>query len=223
MRIVAVVPMKLNSRRYPNKNIKSFTNGEPLCRYVLQTLLQVKEIDKIFVYCSDVSILKYLPAGVEFIQRSGNLDGDTTKMNEVLKCFSEEVPADVYVMTHVTAPFIRSASIVRGIRAVLEEGYDSSFSAKKIQDFLWKNDGPINYELENIPRTQDLEPLWMETSGFYIYKQQVINQLKRRIGNNPFIVEVDEIESIDIDEKIDFEIADAIYNFFGSNVDVEKL
>lgn len=53
----------------------------------------------------------------------------------------------------------------------------------------------------------------METSGFYIYKRQVINQMKRRIGDSPFIVEVDEIESIDIDEKIDFEIADAIYNF----------
>ena len=61
----------------------------------------------------------------------------------------------------------------------------------------------------------------METSGFYIYKRQVINQMKRRIGDSPFIVEVDEIESIDIDEKIDFEIADAIYNFFGNNV--EKL
>ncbi len=221
MRIVAVVPMKLNSRRYPNKNIKSFTNGEPLCRYVLQTLLQVKAIDKIFVYCSDVSVLKYLPVGVEFIQRSEHLDGDTIKMNEVLKCFSEEVQSDIYVMTHVTAPFIRASSIERGIRAVLEEGYDSAFSAKKIQDFLWKNDGPVNYDLENISRTQDLEPLWMETSGFYIYKRQVINQMKRRIGDSPFIVEVDEIESIDIDEKIDFEIADAIYNFFGNNV--EKL
>ena len=34
----------------------------------------------------------------------------------------------------------------------------------------------------------------------------------RRIGQNPFIVEVNEIEAVDIDEKEDFEIADAIYN-----------
>ena len=34
----------------------------------------------------------------------------------------------------------------------------------------------------------------------------------RRIGVNPFLVEVGEIESIDIDEPEDFVIADAIYN-----------
>lgn len=79
--------------------------------------------------------------------------------------------------------------------------YDSSFAAKKLQDFLWKDGKPFNYELDNIPRTQDLEPLYEETSGFYIYNSSVITSLNRRIGEKPYIVEVNEIEAVDIDEK----------------------
>ncbi len=212
MKIVAIVPMKLNNRRLPQKNTKSFTNGKPLCYYILSTLLKIKKIDEVYVYCSNPDIKAFIPEGVKYLKRSKNLDQDTTKMNEVLNCFSKDVPADIYVMTHTTAPFVSIKSIEKGIDAVVSGDYDSSFAAKKLQDFLWKDGVPFNYELDNIPRTQDLTPLYEETSGFYIYKSEVIEKLNRRIGEKPYIVEVGEIESVDIDEAEDFEIADAIYN-----------
>ena len=212
MKTVAIIPMKLNNSRLPQKNTKSFTNGEPLCSYILKTLLTIDKIDEVYVYCSNEAIKNYLPEGVKYLKRSKSLDTDQTKMNEVLKAFAEDVPADIYVMTHTTAPFISAQSIEKGIEAVASGMNDSSFSAKKLQDFLWKGGTPFNYSLENIPRTQDLEPLYMETSGFYIYEAYVIKELGRRIGQTPYVVEVSEIEAIDIDEKEDFENADAIYN-----------
>lgn len=213
MKVVAIVPMKLNNRRLPNKNTKPFTNGKPLCHYILSTLLKVGGIDEVYVYCSNPDIKDYIPEGVRYLQRSEMLDQDTTKMNEVLSCFAKDVPADVYVMTHTTAPFVSCESIRKGLHAVLSGEYDSALAVKKLQDFLWKDGKPFNYQLDNIPRTQDLEPLYEETSGFYIYSAGVINELGRRIGEKPYMVEVSEIESIDIDEKEDFEIADAIYNY----------
>lgn len=212
MKIVAVVPMKLSNKRLPKKNTKSFTNGKPLCYYVLSTLLKIKEIEKVYVYCSNPTILQYIPEGVEYLKRTETLDQDTTKMNEVLKQFAIDIPADIYVMTHTTAPFITESSIKKGLEQVINGGYDSALAVKKLQDFLWKDGRPFNYNVEQIPRTQDLEPFYEETSGFYIYKENVIKELGRRIGNNPCMVEVNEIESIDIDEYEDFLIADAIYN-----------
>mgnify|MGYP000345345900 FL=1 len=212
MKIVAVVPMKLNNTRLPQKNTKPFHNGKPLCHYILSTLLQVEEIDEVYVYCSSEDIQNYIPEGVKYLKRSQTLDTDTTKMNEVLASFAGEVYADMYVMTHTTAPFISADSIKKGIAAVKSGEYDSAFAVKKLQDFLWKDGKPFNYELNQIPRTQDLPVLYEETSGFYIYRQQVITELNRRIGNHPYMVEVSEIESVDIDEKEDFEIADAIFN-----------
>ena len=212
MKIVAIVPMKLNNRRLPQKNTKRFTNGKPLCSYILSTLLEIDKIDEVYVYCSNPEIKEFIPNKVKFLQRSESLEKDTTSMTEVLTCFTKEVPADIYVMTHTTAPFISKESIQKGLESVVSGKYDSSFAAKKLQDFLWMEGKPFNYTLDNIPRTQDLQPIYEETSGFYIYTHDVMTELHRRIGENPFIVEIGEIESIDIDEAEDFIIADAVYN-----------
>lgn len=213
MKIIAVVPIKLNNQRLPGKNIKQFTNGKPLCNYILTTLLSIKEIDEIYVYCSSDEIQSYLPEGVKFLKRPVSLDTDNTKMNDVLQYFSKEILADIYIMAHVTAPFVRTESIEKGLKAVQSGMYDSAFAVKKLQDFLWKDGRPFNYKLEYIPRTQDLPAIYKETSGFYIYLFQTITEEKCRIGNRPYLVEIGEIESIDIDEEEDFIIADAIYNY----------
>ena len=214
MKIVAVVPMKLNNSRLPQKNTKIFTNGKPLCHYILSTLLKVKEIEEVYVYCSSPEIVDYIPDGIKYLRRSKELDLDTTKMNEVLGSFAKEVDADIYVMTHTTSPFVSGESISKGINAVKSGEFDSAFAAKKLQDFLWQDGKPLNYILDNIPRTQDLPVIYQETSGFYVYLKRVMEQWNRRIGENPFIVEVNQIEGVDVDELEDFQIADAIYNYF---------
>ncbi len=213
MKVVAVVPMKLNNSRLPQKNTMPFTNGEPLCHYILSTLLTVEGIDEVYVYCSNPNIRDFIPDGVKYLQRSDALDQNSTSMTEVLLNFAKDVSADIYVLTHTTAPFISKQSLEQGLQKVISGKNDSAFSAKKIQEFLWRDDKPFNYALDNIPRTQDLPPLYAETCGFYIYRSNIITNFHRRIGFKPYIVEVGEIESIDIDEAEDFEIADAIYNF----------
>lgn len=212
MRIVAVVPIKLNSSRLPQKNIKPFTGGEPLCHYVLSTLLTIHEIDEIHVYCSNSGIKKYIPKGIRYTKRSEALDQDSSSISDVLTAFAADVHADIYLMTHATSPFIKAESIRQGLVRVISGENDSAFAAKKVQDFLWKDSKPYNYSLENIPRTQDLPALYVETSGFYIYTSDIIKKEGKRIGQNPYIVEVGEIEAIDIDEPEDFFIADAVHN-----------
>ncbi len=212
MKTVAIVPIKLNNERLPNKNIKPFDNGQPLCHYIFETLKKVNGIDEIYVYCSNPEIKKYIPQGVKFLKRSESLDQNTTKINEVLAAFANDVVADIYVMTHATAPFILPASIEKGLNAVESNDYDSSFAVRKIQTFLWRENRPFNYDLDNIPRTQDLTPIFEETSGFYIYTRDTIVNHNRRIGNRPFMVEISAIEACDIDTQEDFTIANALFN-----------
>ena len=87
MKVTAVVPMKLNNRRLPQKNTKCFKNGKPLCWYILSTLLKINEIEEVYVYCSNPDIKKYIPEDVNYLKRSEDLDQDSTKMNEVLQKF----------------------------------------------------------------------------------------------------------------------------------------
>lgn len=62
---VAMVPIKLNNERVPNKNTKML-GDKPLLQYILHTLLKVKGLDGVYVFCSDEKIIPYLPEGFSF-------------------------------------------------------------------------------------------------------------------------------------------------------------
>lgn len=206
MKTVAFVPIKMNSQRLPHKNILPLGN-HALCWHIFNVLLNVKEIDEVYVYCSDDSIVDYIPENVIYKKRSEQLDGDLVKGYDIYKSFINEVDADVYILAHATSPFIRSETIDSALSNVLYNGKDSAFSAQRIQTFSWFKGKPLNYEFEDVPRTQDIEPVLVETSAFYIFKKEVFTVHKRRIGFNPYIQEVDDVEAIDIDEKKDYDLA----------------
>lgn len=212
MKTVAFVPIKLNSERLPLKNIKPFTNGKPLISYILSTLSKTHGIDEIYVYCSDERIKDYLPEGILFLKRDPYYDLSTTSFNEVLSSFAKLVKADVYVLTHATAPFMTAQSIGKGVEAVVSGKYESAHSVAMLKEFLWKDGKPLNYTLDSIPRTQDLPDIYTETCGLYVYTSDLILNKGRRISDNPFLIEVNKIEACDINDDDDFVIADAIFN-----------
>ncbi|MCD8004061.1 MAG: acylneuraminate cytidylyltransferase family protein, partial [Oscillospiraceae bacterium] len=110
MKTIALVPIKLNSQRLPHKNILPIA-GRPLCWHLLHTLLQVKGIDQVYVYCSDPAVQDYMPEGARFLQRDRWLDGDLVKGFDIYRSFISQVDADVYVLAHTTTPLIIGSSV----------------------------------------------------------------------------------------------------------------
>ena len=88
--------------------------------------------------------------------------------------------------------------------------YDSAFSSEKIQTFAWFEGRPLNYALDNIPRTQTIEPVYIETSAFFIFSRELWCGRGRRIGDRPYMAVVDRIEGLDIDYPEDFAMAEII-------------
>jgi len=208
-KIVAFVPIKLNSERIPGKNLK-LLGGKPLYQYILDALLRVKGIEEVYVFCSDDSIAHDLPPNVKFLKRDESLDSNETLGQEIYSSFIEKVEAEYYVLAHTTSPFINSSNIDLSIDKVVSGEFDSAFSVHKVMNFAWYDDKPINYSLDNIPRTQDLKPLYIETSGFFIFKSSVWSKYRQRIGLKPFKCVVNYIEAIDIDEPDDFLLAELV-------------
>lgn len=206
MKTVALVPIKLNSQRLPNKNILPIA-GHPLCWHIVNSLVHTKGIDEVYVYCSDEAVTQYLPQGAIFKKRDKSLDGDLVKGFDIYRSFIQEVDADIYVLAHTTSPFIKVDSIENALAHVQKGENDSAFSAERIQTFAWYQGKPINYDLNDVPRTQDMEPIWVETSAFFIFKKEIFTEHNRRIGFQPFIQEVTGLEAVDIDEKKDYEMA----------------
>lgn len=211
MRTVAFVPIRLNSKRVVGKNLKKL-GDKPLMLYILEVLKKVSNIDDIYVYCSSENIKEYLPEGIKFLKRSTELDSDETLGKDIYEAFVKEVKADTYILAHTTSPFIKPDTIENALNEVISGRHDSSFSAQKIQTFTWYNGKPLNYDLKEIPRTQTIEPVYFETSAFYIFRREIWTDKKQRIGDNPYIAVVNPIEGIDIDYPEDFEFAEKVIN-----------
>lgn len=209
MKVVAFVPIRLNSQRVEGKNLR-LLGGEPLLCHILRTLLAVETIDEVYVFCSDEAVRPYLPDGVRFLRRSPQLDRNETLGREIYDAFTDAIDADVYILAHATSPFIRPATVAAALHKVTDEGYDSAFSAERLQTFAWYEGRPLNYALDAIPRTQDIEPVFVETSAFFIFRREIWRDLHQRIGRRPYTAVVDRLEGIDIDYPEDFALAEVI-------------
>ena len=210
MKVVAFVPIKLNSERLPNKNILPL-GDVPLCHHMLETLLKVKAIEDVYVFCSDETVINYLPKGVHFLKRDSALDDNLVKGATIYKSFIEMIEADIYVLAHVTSPFINATSVESALDKVMSGKYDSAFSVKKELGMIWYKDKPLNFDLNDIPRTQDIEPIFIETGAFFIFQRDLFSIHKRRVGFKPYMAVTDLIESVDIDYPEDYELAKAIH------------
>ncbi|MCD8331308.1 MAG: acylneuraminate cytidylyltransferase family protein, partial [Oscillospiraceae bacterium] len=159
------------------------------------------------------------PEGAGFLQREKRLDGDLGKGFDIYRSFINQGDADVYVLAHTTSPFIKVSSIETALSHILSGENDSAFSAQRIQTFAWYQGQPINYDLNDVPRTQDMEPIWVETSAFFMFKKEVFTVHGRRIGFRPYIQEVSGIEAVDIDEPRDFQMAVKLAELEGIHYD----
>lgn len=211
VKTVALLPIKMNNQRVPGKNTKAFSDGTPLMTLIQESSLKSQKIDEIYVYCSSDDVKEYILPGVKFLKRPEFLDTDKANSNDIIREFIKTVDADIYVETHATGPFTRSESIDACIDAVASGEYDSAFLAKRIQEFLWQNGTAMNFDIQNFPRTQDLVPIYSEAPGAYVFTKETFERYGRRVGMKPYIHEISEIESRDIDYPEDFLIANAIY------------
>jgi CMP-N-acetylneuraminic acid synthetase len=209
MKRVAFVPIRLNSQRIEGKNLREL-GGRPMMTYLLESLAKASNIDEVYVFCSNREVEQYLPAGVKFLQRDERLDSNSTLGAEIYDAFTQQVEADIYILAHTTSPFIRTSTIEQAVSKVESGEYDSAFSAERVQTFAWWQGKPLNYTFERVPRTQDLEPVYVETSAFFVFREDVWREKHRRIGERAYMAVTDRIESMDIDNPDDFLLAEAI-------------
>lgn len=212
LKIVSFIPIKLNNQRLPGKNIMPL-NHRPMCDYIFQTVKAINEINEKYVYCSDESIKKYMPQGLSFLKRDSYLDGFQVKGLEIIDYFLRDVKADIYILTHVTQPFTTADSIREALSRVISGEYDSAFSAIEIQDYCWYKGKPLNYDRKDIVTTQNLEPVYMETGSFFIFTREVFEKYHQRIGVNPYMKVINQLEAVDVDTVNDYEFARAVAKF----------
>ena len=213
LKIAALVPMRHRSVRVPGKNYRT-SAGKPLFYYILTTLLACSEIDEIVVDTDSPDVINGIEnefPDVKIIHRPEHLLADTVPMNEILLYDSSIVKADLYLQTHSTNPLLQSKTVSKAINTYLElmPNYDSLFSVTRLQTRLWDQlTRPVNHNPSILLRTQDLPPIFEENSCIYLFQRDILVNRKNRIGERPYMFEMDRDEAFDIDEELDFLMAE---------------
>jgi CMP-N-acetylneuraminic acid synthetase/regulator of RNase E activity RraA len=225
VKVVAFLPVKGTSERIKNKNIQ-LLDGKPLFLYTLEKLISCDFIDEIYLDSESTKIFE-LASELNFkkIKRDKRLannktDGNKLFMNEVSK-----VKGDIYIQILCTSPFIETETIKKGVDLLKKTNkYDSVVLVKKDKQYCWK-DGKTVYNIGKIPNSKDLPDTIIETMGLYIIKENAALKTKRRIGKNPFLLEVSPLEAVDVNYPADFRLAELIQkgkkveeNFFYKNI-----
>jgi CMP-N-acetylneuraminic acid synthetase len=213
VRVVALVPMRHDSKRVPGKNYRPFV-GRPLYQHIIKSLLDCPLISKVIIDTDSLTIREDASGRfpeVRLIERPKNLQADTVPMNEVLLHDVTQVESDYYLQTHSTNPLLSTETITRAIELFIDKhpSYDSLFSVTRMQKRLWDGQGQaINHDANVLLRTQDLQAVYEENSCIYIFSRSSLEARGKRIGERPFMFEIDAVEAWDIDDELDFRIAE---------------
>lgn len=215
--IVALLPMRHHSERVPGKNYRLFA-GKPLYHHIVDHLLACPLISEVLIDTDSPIIMedaaKHFPQ-VRLIERPEHLRADTVPMNDVLLHDVDQAKADYYLQTHSTNPLLSSQTITRALQMFLDHYpmYDSLFSVTRLQTRLWDSLArAVNHNPAILLRTQDLPPIYEENSCLYVFTRQTLASRHNRIGERPLLFELSRNEAWDIDEEIDFQIAEFLYS-----------
>lgn len=220
MKIVALVAVRSGSVRVINKNLRPFA-GSSLLELKLRQLKRIPGLDGIVVNSNDEHMLQIArEMGVGTVKREEYYASNQVSMSEVYKNMAEHIDADTIAYINVTNPLVKDETIIQALKTYKEldaEGeFDSLNSAHLIKEFMFRDNLPINYDLQNQPRSQDLPDIAALNFAFNIISRQKMIDRKNVVGYKPQIYLIDEVEATDIDNEIDFEFAEFVYKKYGT-------
>lgn len=213
-RVTAIVPMKGHSARVPNKNIRPMC-GRPLFHWILRSLLEAPEVDRVVVetdadhIANDATI--NFPS-VTILRRPKELEGDAVPMNRLIEFHINQLQSPIYLQTHSTNPLLTPDAISQAVQAFRAPGdHDSLFSVTALQTRLFDSKGnAINHNPDELIPTQELPPVYEENSNIYIFTEASFRKRNHRIGTKPLMFPINRGEAVDIDELLDFQLAETL-------------
>lgn len=213
MKIKALIAVRSGSERVVNKNLRPFA-GSNLLELKVKQLQTIRELDGIIVNSNDDRMLEIADKlGAETVKRDPHFATSSVSMSDVYQNMAENFNADIVMYSNVTNPLVNTESYINGIKTFKEisNKFDSLNSAHLIKEFMFLDNQPINYDLLKQPRSQDLPNIYALNFAFSILTKENMVKYKNVIGHSPYMYELTEAESIDIDTEFDFEIAEFLY------------
>ncbi len=211
-----MVPVRAGSTRVPNKNIRKFGDTS-LLQLKLKVLKKLEGITQIVV-STDCKTAADIASkhGVKVQWRNKYYAGSNVTNDLHWLHIAQTTPGDIVLLAQVTSPLLRVSSIQTALNCFLSSDiHDSINSVSAEKKFLWKNRKPINYDINVTPKSQDLPDIVSLNFAITIIQRMTMIERKNVVGYKPSFFELDKVESLDVDDLIDFKVAELMYQELG--------
>ena len=221
---ICIIPARGGSKRIPKKNIKDFL-GKPIIAYSIEAALESNLFDEVMVSTDNeeiASVAKKHGAKIPFLRSKKNSDDFATTYDVIEEVLSEYKKVgkifDEACCLYATSPLTTVKNLNEARTLLVSKKFITVFPVIRfgtaIQRALGMNANQkmkiLHPEFELI-RSQDIEPAFHDAGQFYFFKVKETLQQKRLYTNNTGIIEISENEGQDIDNEIDWQLAELKY------------
>ena len=215
--IIAMVPVRAGSTRVPNKNTRKFANTS-LLELKLKVLKNVSGINQIIVSTDcDIAAAIAHKQSIKVQRRSKYYAGSDVTNDQHWLHIAKTTPGDIVFLAQVTSPLLRVSSIQKALNTFSNSVSNDSLNSVSVEKkFLWKDMNPINYDINVTPKSQDLPNIVSLNFAITIIRKQAMIKRKNVIGYRPSFFELDKVEALDIDDLVDFKVAELMYQELGN-------
>lgn len=220
---LALITARGGSKRIPKKNIREFC-GRPIIGYSIQAAKDAGVFDTVMVSTDSEEIAKIAMAeGAEVpFLRSEATSGDfATTADVILEVLTEYEKKgeffDEVCCIYPTAPFVTGDKLKEAVAILEDKNYDSvmpvtPFSFPPLRGMVMEGD-KISYKWEEYEdsRSQDLETIYHDCGQFYVLNIEPFKKTRKMVTKNTGAIEISEMEMQDIDNEIDWKLAELKY------------
>lgn len=220
--ISVVIPVREDSSRVKNKIFLPFHEELSIMEWKVEQLMSVQSKDKIFLSSNSKNVESVARnMGVEYLPRNDYLSvGHDASFSEVITGVVADIPTEHFAWVTVVVPLMKPSEYKRAFTVYKEnvvsmKEFDSLVSVNVVKDYLWDNNGPVNYQADkNHTVSQDLPDLYRVTNGLYMRDKSNTLAEGYFLGPKPYKFEVGKISAVDIDEYEDYQMAVALKQFY---------
>lgn len=223
MKRIAIITARGGSKRIPKKNIRDFC-GKPIIAYSIQAAKDAGVFDIVMVSTDSeeiAEIARQAGADVPFL-RSEETSNDFASTADVIREVLVEYEKrgaffDEVCCIYPTAPFVTCEKLKEAVNMLEDKKYDSvlpvvSFSFPPLRGLKMEGD-KVSFKWEEyaLARSQDLEPIYHDCGQFYVLDVKKFMQNPKLVTSNTGAIELSELEMQDIDNEIDWKLAELKY------------
>jgi len=211
--LTAVIPVRKGSQRVKNKSFRKF-NKKSLLEYHIEKLKKITSIDEIVVNTDSAeAILLAKKMKVSYWKREKYYASSSCTNSEFWKHIGETTDSEFIMFTNCTNPLLKTSRYLEIIKKfkIVKNKFDSLNTVTPVKEFLCLDNKTINFKTNKAPNSQDLPNISKLNFAVNILSRKTMIKKKSVLGSKPYFFEINQLEALDVDTKLDFQFAEFLH------------